>query len=621
MRQVEHRRRHPLGPRRARPLLSSQQGARRRHLRRLGRRRSPGDGRGNPHLRERRRERPSGVRIVRRDRDHPPDLPRRRERILHQQGPVPPEGHRRTVPRHGRRRPRIRHHRPGEGRRDRRCPAGRDAHDHRGGRGGRQVPGPAERGGAEDGEHPPEPRPREGHPRRGPAPDRGARTAGPEGGAVQGVPVGTEGSRSSRRLPEASRDDPRVRRGAGGVGRHRRRASLCAFRPGADGRRPRRGAGDAGGAGTAAVRPAGRARPTEGGSGASRGGVGRASRTGGTAPPDGPGGGSGDRLPRIGDRGARRADRGGGRGSRPAGRGAFPGPGLLGEGKRLVGGGARRAPPRPGRGRARQVRPDRARVPALRRAVRRRSVVAADRGGGTIHGPSFGPDLRGGRRGGKGFARPRRGVRRRDRGAGGPRGRGAVLGEHGGGPRRRERDARRIGRGGPARRERASVRRIATSHPFRAPGADGLGLLGGSGRSPALPRRRGLRYGRSRDLRRDGRDDRDRCRLREGGRGGPRRADAVGGGPRPRRGTLRDPLSQGVPGGAGSVHPGGASDPERGTGVPRGGGRRRAAHRDRLGAPRSAAICSGACSGERSWSGPSTPRSGCGTATACGTPT
>ena len=58
----------------------------------------------------------------------------------------------------------------------------------------------------------------------------GARTAGPEGGAVQGVPVGTEGPRSSRRLPEASRDDPRVRLGAGDVGRHRRRASRRAFR-------------------------------------------------------------------------------------------------------------------------------------------------------------------------------------------------------------------------------------------------------------------------------------------------------------------------------------------------------------------------------------------------------
>ena len=32
---------------------------------------------------------------------------------------------------------------------------------------------------------PARPRPREGHPRRSPAPDRGARTAGPEGGAVQ----------------------------------------------------------------------------------------------------------------------------------------------------------------------------------------------------------------------------------------------------------------------------------------------------------------------------------------------------------------------------------------------------------------------------------------------------
>ena len=42
---------------------------------------------------------------------------------------------------------------------------------------------------------------------------------------------------------------------------------------------------------------------------------------------------------------------------------------------------------------------------------------------------------------------------------------------------------------------------------------------------------------------------------------------------------------------------------------------------DIVSAPRSAANCSGACSGERSWFAPSTPRSGCGTATASGTPT
>ena len=96
--------------------------------------------------------------------------------------------------------------RAGEGRRDRQRPPGREASHHRGGRRGRQVPGPPEGGGAEDGEHPPEPRPREGHPRRGAAADRHARAAGPEGRAVQGPARRTEGTRSPRGGRNASGD-------------------------------------------------------------------------------------------------------------------------------------------------------------------------------------------------------------------------------------------------------------------------------------------------------------------------------------------------------------------------------------------------------------------------------
>jgi len=190
-------------------------------------------------------------------------------------------------------------------------PAGRDAHDHRGG-GGRQVPGPAERA-----ERKMEST-RQNLARVKDILDEVRRQIGTlerqVGKAERYKASGrTEGARPSRCLRKRlamtlSFDSARER------WRHRSRASLCAYRPGADGRRPRRGAV------TLAERngccpTCGTSTACGRGGGASRGGVGRASRTG-------------EQLrrmvlerrwrslPRIGDRGARRADRGGGRRSR-----------------------------------------------------------------------------------------------------------------------------------------------------------------------------------------------------------------------------------------------------------------------------------------------------------------
>jgi len=61
------------------------------------------DGGSDPHLRERRRERTSGVRVVRRDLGHRRPFRHGESEFLHPPDAVPPQGHRGAVPRHGRR--------------------------------------------------------------------------------------------------------------------------------------------------------------------------------------------------------------------------------------------------------------------------------------------------------------------------------------------------------------------------------------------------------------------------------------------------------------------------------------------------------------------------------------
>ncbi len=70
----------------------------RRDLRRERAKEVPGDGGGLPHLRQHRRADPPG--ILRGDR-HPPGLPVRRERVLHQPHALPPRGYPGAVSRYG----------------------------------------------------------------------------------------------------------------------------------------------------------------------------------------------------------------------------------------------------------------------------------------------------------------------------------------------------------------------------------------------------------------------------------------------------------------------------------------------------------------------------------------
>jgi len=233
----------------------------------------------------------------------------------------------------------------------------------------------------------------------------------------------------------------------------------------------RRGAGDAGGAGTAPVRSPGRARPRRRKRrGARRSG--RASRTVGTTPPDGR-----EAEVEIGsleseiaglDRGSRRRmekPRGGGR--------SFPRPGPVGRRKTSSWPAAREGH------RLAQEEVERAKSDLIVRVSQHsdaRSGAEACRSGsrrGTVHGPSS-TDLRAVAAVEKASARPRRGVRREiPRGALGSR---SGPGEHGAALAAAnatlDESVRRT-----ERRERASVRRNRGGRLYPASGAYGLGLL------------------------------------------------------------------------------------------------------------------------------------------------
>ena len=192
LRQVQRRRRHRLGARRA-----GRQGAARRqdggrHLRRHRRPAAAGPGRGDPHHRQRRRR---AADRLRRGLDHPPDVPRRRQRVRDQRRGVP-------APRHPgaavglRHRPRdARHRRPGPAGRDPVGPPGGPARLHRGG--GRRAQAPQAQG-----EGAPQARRHAGQPDPADRPDRrAAPPAQAAGQAGRGRPPGGRRCRPSCATP------------------------------------------------------------------------------------------------------------------------------------------------------------------------------------------------------------------------------------------------------------------------------------------------------------------------------------------------------------------------------------------------------------------------------------
>ena len=116
---------------------------------------------------------------------HPPGVPRRRQRVFHQQDAVPAEGHPAAVHGHGRGPHQLQHHGPGQHHADPLQQAGRPAADLRGGRGHHQVQGAEEGGAAQAGIHRAEPAARR---RPGPgseAADRLAAAPGRQGAPLQ----------------------------------------------------------------------------------------------------------------------------------------------------------------------------------------------------------------------------------------------------------------------------------------------------------------------------------------------------------------------------------------------------------------------------------------------------
>ncbi len=135
---------------------------------------------------------------------HPPGLPERRERVLHQQETLSPQGCPRDLHGHGFESPGLLDHRAGVHPGHRQLlPPGVAAADRRSRR-DHQVPRTQGGHDPEDGGHQGEPRPSPGHHRRGRAAGPGGHPPGLRGAALPGLPEGTPADGGLPALPRLS---------------------------------------------------------------------------------------------------------------------------------------------------------------------------------------------------------------------------------------------------------------------------------------------------------------------------------------------------------------------------------------------------------------------------------
>ena len=201
LRQVQRGRRAHLGDGRA----GRQDTARRqdggRHLRRHVVAAAAGSRRGH---RDHRQLRQLAADRVLRGVDHPPDVPRRRQRVRNQRQQLPFDGCAGTAERL-RHRPRdARHRRPGQALRDPGVRPGGPAGVHRGSRGRAQAPQAQGEGGPQARRDVGQPRPADGPDHRAAPPAQAARQAGRDGPSGPDHP-----GRSARRAAPAGRRRPR----------------------------------------------------------------------------------------------------------------------------------------------------------------------------------------------------------------------------------------------------------------------------------------------------------------------------------------------------------------------------------------------------------------------------
>ena len=241
LRQVERRRRHPLGDGRAVGQAPSRPVDGGRDLQRQRDEGPAVDGRGDDHLLQRQPPALAGaVPGVRRHLGDPPPVSQRRLRVRHQQGALPPARRDRAVPGHRGGHQGLLDHRAGPHRPHRLGQARGPALAHRGGRGHHALQEPPQGGRAQDGLHRAEPGAGRGHRRRARQAARQPQPPGAQGREVQAAQGRDARDRAAHRdpaLPRAERARPRRPR----VGRRPRGRGARAGRAGAGrGRAPRR---------------------------------------------------------------------------------------------------------------------------------------------------------------------------------------------------------------------------------------------------------------------------------------------------------------------------------------------------------------------------------------------